>query len=152
MVIIETYQDIAGKYRYVVELINGETVMWKFAEEQTTTELEALETTYIDQHLYDDLIVLQYELLENIELLREVVTEIKAHPTLNLTQYNAYLDTKTWYEQAIIRFFIFTVAKGLAEHYGKDLANLNETTILVNVRDWIADTPAKKIAKILFND
>ena len=152
MVIIETYQDIAGKWRYIVELITGETVMWKFAEEQTTTELEALETTYIDQHLYDDLIVLQYELLENIELLREVVTEIKAHPTLNLTQYNAYLDTKTWYEQAIIGFFIFTVAKGLAEHYDKSLANLDETTILVNVRDWIADTPTKKIAKILFGE
>ena len=152
MTIKETYQDMAGKWRYIVELTTGETIMLKFSETPTMTELETIEADYILAHEYDGLTNLTYELLDNIELLREVVTEIKTHPTLNITQYNNYLAGKEWYEQAIIRYFIFVVALGLAEHYEKNLANLDETTILVNVRDWIVETPAKKIAKILFNE
>ena len=152
MTIIETYQDMAGKWRYVVELSDGSTVMWKFSTEQDTTALEALEVTYIGQHQYDSYTNLTYELLDNIDLLKEVVTQIQTHPSLTLTQYNNYLSTKTWYEQAIINYFLFVVAKGLAEFYDVTLANLDETTILQNVRDWIAATPAKKIAKILFNN
>jgi len=151
MTITEQYTDMAGKIRMVVLLSTGESILLKFSEQPTTTALEAIETAYIDAHEYDNLTNLAYELLENIELLQEVVTEIKAHPSLTLTQYNAYLDGKTWYEASIIRYFIFVVANRLAQHYDKSLANMDEVTILLNVRDWIVETPIKKIAKILFN-
>ena len=152
MTITEQYTDMAGKIRMVVLLSTGQSILLKFQTQPTTQQLETIEADYILVHEYDGLTNLTYELLDNIELLREVVTEIKTHPTLNLTQYNNYLAGKEWYEQAIIRYFIFVVALGLAQHYEKNLANLNETTILVNVRDWIVETPAKKIAKILFNN
>ena len=152
MTITEQYTDMAGKIRMVVLLSTGQSILLKFQTQPTTQQLETIEADYILTHEYDDLTNLTYELLDNIELLKEVVTEIKTHPTLNLTQYNNYLAGKEWYEQAIIRYFIFVVALGLAEHYEKNLANLDETTILVNVRDWIVETPAKKIAKILFNE
>jgi len=151
MTITEQYIDMAGKIRMVVLLTTGESILLKFSEQPTTTALEIIEANYIEAHEYDNLTNLTYELLENIELLQEVVTEIKKYPSLTLTQYNNYLANKTWYEQAIIRYFIFVVAMGLAQHYDKSLANLDETTILINVRNWIAETPAKKITKILFN-
>ena len=151
MTIKETYQDMAGKWRYIVELTTDETIMLKFSEIPTTTALETIEADYILAHEYDSFTNLTYELLDNIELLREVVTEIKTHPTLNLTQYNNYLAGKEWYEQAIIRYFIFVVALGLAQHYNIILVNLTEAKILTSVRDWLVETPAKKIAKILFN-
>ena len=151
MTITEQYIDMAGKIRMVVLLTTGESILLKFSEEPTTTALEIIEANYIEAHEYDNLTNLTYELLENIELLQEVVTEIKKYPSLTLTQYNNYLANKTWYEQAIIRYFIFVVAMGLAQHYDKSLANLDETIILINVRNWIAETPAKKITKILFN-
>jgi len=152
MTITEQYTDMAGKIRMVVLLSTGQSILLKFQTQPTTQQLNDIEADYILAHEYDSFTNLTYELLDNIELLREVVTEIKTHPTLNLTQYNNYLAGKEWYEQAIIRYFIFVVALGLAQHYEKNLANLDETTILVNVRDWIVETPAKKIAKILFNE
>lgn len=85
------------------------------------------------------------------ELIREVVTKIKATPTLTLTQYNTWLGTKQWYEQAIIRYFIFKVAVGLAEKYKVVLANYTETTVLTKVRDWIVATHANKLERILLN-
>ena len=151
MTITEQYIDMAGKIRMVVLLTTGESILLKFSEQPTTTALEIIEANYIEAHEYDNLTNLTYELLENIELLQEVVTEIKKYPSLTLTQYNNYLANKTWYEQAIIHYFIFVVAMGLAQHYDKSLANLDETIILINVRNWIAETPAKKITKILFN-
>jgi hypothetical protein len=85
------------------------------------------------------------------ELLREVITKLKINPTLTLSQYNTYLATKQWYEAAIIRYFIYKTAIGLAQHYGVILANYTETTVLTKVRDWIVETPANKLEKILFN-
>lgn len=152
MEVLKTYQDIAGKYYYKVLLTDGNIMDWSFTSTPTDQELLGLEIKYIDLLQYEGFVSLRYELLDNLDLLKEVVLKIKDNPNLNLTQYHVYLDTKSWYEQSIIQFFIFTVAKGLAEHYDKDLISLDETTVLKNVRDWIVATPALKIAKILFDE
>lgn len=87
----------------------------------------------------------------HVELIKEVVTKIKANPTLTLAQYNNYLSGKPWYEQAIIRFFIYKLAVGLAQSYGVTLTDYTETQILSKVRDWIVATPTNKLAKIILN-
>lgn len=86
------------------------------------------------------------------ELIKEVVLKIKANPTLTLTQYNNYLSGKLWYEQAIIRFFLYKLAVGLAQHYGVVLTDYTETQVLQKVRDYIVNTPNWKLAKIIFNN
>jgi hypothetical protein len=77
---------------------------------------------------------------------------VKARPSLTLSQYNTYVATKPWYEQAVIRFFVYRLAMGLARHYGVSITSYTETFILGKVRDWIVATPLKKIAKIVFNN
>jgi len=86
------------------------------------------------------------------ELITEVVMRLKNNPTTTLTQYNNYLSTKQWYEQAIIRFFVYKVAMGLAEYHGVVLTNYTETQVLQKVRDWIVATPAKKLSKVIFGE
>ena len=86
------------------------------------------------------------------DLIKEVVVRLKNNPTTTLTQYNNYLSTKPWYEQAIIRFFVYKLAMGLAQLHGVILANYTESTVFAKVRDWIVATPAKKLSKVIFNE
>lgn len=84
------------------------------------------------------------------ELIREVVQKIKVNPALTLTQYNNYLSTKTWYEQVIIRYFVYKMGTGLAELYKVALSDYTEQQVLKNVRDFIAKTENTKLSKIIF--
>jgi len=149
---IEQYIDLAGFYRVLWQMANGENISLKFNHDPSDAECLAQETKYMELHQYDAFSQLRYELLDNIDLLHEVVTLLKENPTVNLTQYNNYLSTKTWYEQAIVNYFLFTVAVGLAENYGVTLVDFTAAEVLKEVRDWIVATPAKKIAKILFGE
>jgi hypothetical protein len=83
------------------------------------------------------------------DLIRDAITKLKANPSLTLTQYNNYLATKQWYEAAIIRYFVYKTAMGLAQHYNVSLTSYTETAVMQKVRDWIVATPANKLEKIL---
>jgi hypothetical protein len=84
-------------------------------------------------------------------LITEFVTLVKQNPTVTLTQYNNWLAGKQWYEAAIIRYFVYKTAIGLAEHYGVSLTSMTESFVLGKVRDWLVNTPARKLEKVIFN-
>jgi len=149
--IIEQYTDMAGFIRIQWQMQDGNILSLKFKIQPTTEQLEAQEALYIETHQYDAFASLKYELFDNMDLLYEVVTLLKDNPTVTLVQYNNYLATKMWYEQAVINYFLFTVAIGLAQNYGVTLSDYNATTVLQKVRDWLAATENKKIAKVIFN-
>lgn len=152
MTITEQYTDAAGKIRMVVLLSNGESVMLKFNEQPTTTALEAIEANYVANVTIERLPVVQYEMLKFKDLFRIVVEAIKANPSMTLTQYTTYLNTRQWYESAIINTFMYTIAINLAEKHGVTFANQTQSTIWTQVRNWIVSTPARNIARILFSE
>ena len=43
------------------------------------------------------------------------------------------------------------VSIGNAEHYGISLTSLTESFVLGKVRDWLVNTPARKLEKVIFN-
>ena len=152
MIIKEQYIDAAGKIRMVVELSNGETTMLKFSEQPTTSALNEIEANYIANSAVEKLAVVQYEILQHRDLFKAVVIAIKANPSMTLTQYTTHLNTKQWWEQAIINTYMYTIAVGLAEKHGVSLSNYTQSTVWTQVRNWIANTPARNISKILFGE
>lgn len=152
MTITEQYTDVAGKIRMVVLLSNGESIMLKFDHEPTTTELNTIETNYIANITIERLPVAQYEMLKFKDLFKVIVDAIKANPAMTLTQYTTYLATKQWYESSIINTFMYIIATNLAERASIVLANQTQSTIWTQVRNWIATTPSRNIARILFSE
>lgn len=152
MTITEQYTDVAGKIRMVVLLSNGESVMLKFDHQPTEAELNTIEASYISNVTIERLPVVQYEMSKFKDLFRVVVEAIKANPSMTLTQYTTYLNTRQWYESAIINTFMYTIAINLAEKHGVTFANQTQSTIWTAVRNWIVSTPTRKIARILFSE
>lgn len=154
--ITEQYTDLAGFIRIVWQMettgYTDKVLTFKFKTQPTTEQLETLEANWIDAHEYDNLISLEYNLFDYIDLLKEVVQGIEDNPTMTLTQFNNYIGQKAWWQQATIEFFMVVTATKLAEHYDITLSDYNNQTVFENVRDWIAATPSKKIAKVLFNE
>lgn len=88
---------------------------------------------------------------ENEDLITQFITLVKQNPTVTLAQYNTWVGTKQWYEQATIRYFVYQMAIGLAASYNVSISAYTETIVLGKVRDWIVSTPARNLEKIIFN-
>jgi hypothetical protein len=150
--IISQYTDMAGKIRILWQSpATGEVYHYKFNEEPTTQQLETLSD---ESDAYTDIQktpTLTFDLLEYRDQIKTFIEQVKARPNLTLAQYNAYLGSLQWYDAAVIRFFVFVFAVRLAERKDIDLPNQTEANTLQAVRDFIVDTPARKLAKLIFN-
>jgi hypothetical protein len=89
--------------------------------------------------------------MKHNDLITEFVTMVKQNPSVTLAQYNTWLGKKQWYEQAIVRYFVYKTAVGLAEHHNVSITSYTETFVLGKVRDWLVATPARHLEKIIFN-
>lgn len=152
MAIVNQFTDMSGKIRIVWQMSNGESIMVNFNTQPTTLELEEIEAKYIEEHLYDTTDKLQITIIEDLDLLKSFISEIKNHPTVTLTQFNNWLSTKEWYEDAQIRIFIFKLAQRLADYKELDITDFTQSQILQKIRDWIVSTPIKKISKLIFGN
>jgi hypothetical protein len=152
MAIVNRDVDMAGKIRIVWQMANGDSVMWKFSSEPTTEQLEALEAKHMILHEYDNVYQIPITITEDVELIRDFIQQIKDHPTVTLTQFNTWLSTKQWQEDAQIRVFIFKLAQELANRQEVQLSDYTQAEILGKLRNWIVDAPIKKIAKVIFGD
>lgn len=150
--ILSQTTDLAGKIRIVWQSpATGEAYQYKFNEQPTQQQLEAL-SDQSDAHTdIQKTPTLTFDLLEYRQLIISFLEAVKDRPNLTLTQYNAYLGGLQWYDAAVIRFFVFVFAQKLAEHRQVNLQNQTETTVLQAVRDFIVDTPARKLGKLIFN-
>jgi len=147
--IIKQYTDAAYNIVILWRMANGKTLYLKFKEQPTTEQLEAIEARYLEDHQYDSDRQVEISLYDNIDLMKEVIRLVKERPNLTMTQYETYLATKQWYEACTIRYFVFRLATGLADHYGLTLDNYTEAQVLLKLRNWIVETPIKRIAKIV---
>jgi len=151
MELIRKDVDLAGKWRARVRLSDGSLVTWKFNHDPSTPELEALEAPHIDLHLYDDVEQEEANVLDHEELIREFVTLLRQNPSTTLTQYNNWLGNKNWGEEAVIRFFVYKLATALADKAEITLSSLTENQVMTKLRDWLVNSPVRKIEKVVFN-
>jgi hypothetical protein len=151
--IVEQYTDMAGKWRVLWQSdTTGQTYNFKFAEEPTEQQLQALSDANDTAATVNAVQPLSFSILEHREVLIELVRRVKASPNTTLAQYNNYLGTLPWYEAAIIRTFVFLLASRLAEKQDVSLASLTENTVFVAVRNFLADTPTWKLARLILGE
>ena len=151
--IIEQYTDMAGKWRVLWQSdTTGQTYNFKFADEPTEQQLQALSDANDTAVTLNAVQPLSFSILEHREVLIELVRRVKASPNTTLAQYNNYLGTLPWYEAAIIRTFVFLLAQRLAKKKDVTLANLTENTVFVAVRNFLADTPTWKLARLILGE
>jgi len=89
---------------------------------------------------------------EHEELVKEVVQGFKDNPNINLAQFNNYIENKQWHERVVMEFFIYRTAIGLAEYYDVSVADYTPNEVFTKVRDWIVETPVRKLAKVILGD
>lgn len=150
--ILSQTTDIAGKIRIVWQSpATGEVYQYKFNEQPTQQQLEALSDESDALTDIQKTQNLTFDLLEYRDLLTMFIQQVKARPNLTLAQYNAFLGTLAWYDASVIRFFVFVFAVKLAERRQINLQSQTETNTLQAVRDFIVDTPPRKLAKLILN-
>ena len=144
---------MAGKWRVLWQSdTTGQTYNFKFADEPTEQQLQALSDANDTAVTANAVQPLSFSILEHREVLIELVRRVKASPNTTLAQYNNYLGTLPWYEAAIIRTFVFLLAQRLAKKKDVTLANLTENTVFVAVRNFLADTPTWKLARLILGE
>jgi hypothetical protein len=146
-----TYVDAQGRYRVIWQWdATGDILFHKFDTIKTTEELNTYFVQYLIDQEFGDIKKIQTRLDDNETLLVEVITQIRTHPALTYVQYTNYLNTKEWYEQVVIKAFLFKLALGLAEKYGLTLSNYTEIEILQKLRDWICSVNINVLKKVVF--
>ena len=142
-----------NKYSILFELNDGNGMRLQFetnpSDEEALYKAQEIIDRQIAEQTYNAIETLPFNILDQAEIIKVFIQKIKATPNVTLTQYNTWLASKQWYEAAIIRYFVFVLATKLAENKGLTLANLTETTVLQNLRNWIVTTDLKIIEKII---
>ena len=144
---------MAGEWRVLWQSdTTGQTYNFKFADEPTEQQLQALSDANDTAATVNAVHPLSFSILEHREVLIELVRRVKASPNTTLAQYNNYLGTLPWYEAAIIRTFVFLLAQRLAEKKDVTLANMTENTVFIAVRNFLANTPKWKLARLILGE
>lgn len=147
--IIDHYIDMAGKHRIVWQMTNSLCLPLKFNYYPSDIECEAIEQRWIEEHKYDNDKNITIDITEDAPIIIDTIIKIRQNPNATLTQFTNYLNTKQWYEAATIRYFLYRLAKFLAQHYGQTLSTQTENEIYVKVRDWLNNQPIARIKKVM---
>ena len=146
-------ETISGKYRVTVLLPDGNTLPLKYQATVTDavvlTDAQKIIDRQTADQTYNAIPTVPFNLLDNMDLLKEFVAKVKATPTMTLAQYNTWLATKPWYQLAIIKYFVFILAVKLADSKGLILTDYSEQQVLAKLRDWIAATNLRTIGKVI---
>jgi hypothetical protein len=125
--------------------------MYKFESAPTTERLQELSDRSDEESARQQIIQVDLSIQAERATLVMFIEKVKATPSVTLAQYNTYLSTFHWTQQAVIRYFVFMLAQRLAARQDVNLANQNENTVLLAVRDFIVATPISNLARLIFN-
>lgn len=147
--ILEQTTDIAGNIRIIWQQPSGITYHFKFKEEPSLQKLEDLgnERETLEERSSVEPLFKQV----NNKLIITLIELIKDRPSITTTQFNAYLGTLPWYDEARIRALIYEIGTTLADRKEVTLASMSESQFLQKVRDFIVNTPNRKLAKLFLN-
>jgi hypothetical protein len=150
--IVDRYVDMAGKIRiWWKSTVTGEVYMFKFNSEPTTEQLQVLSDAQDDVLEVNRTDYEEITLSEDYNAIYEIVTKIKENPNVTFNQYSNYLTSLNWTTAATIRYFIYRFALKLAQKYSVSVGYYTEQTAFIQVRNFIADTPVRKLAKMILN-
>lgn len=125
---------------------------WKFKQEPTLEKLQELETYYEELSDLERTSSLDLNFTqEEKETILNFVYLVKANPTVNLTQFNNYLNNQPWNTAHLIKSCIYKIGAKLAERKDVNLTDFTELQIFRKVRDFIVSTPERKLKKIFLN-
>jgi hypothetical protein len=134
-----------------VGLDDDSSIFLSFNHDPTLLEVQNATASYCANyaadHQYDSTAKAEIDLLEHRKLLKDLIIYIKARPSLTLTQWNTMLGTRLWWEAAIARYFVYSLAIFLARNKGISLEDMTEATVLRRLRDWIVNTSIQVIQK-----
>ena len=143
-------EEMVTFYRVIWEWPDGSIEFHKFVGMRTEPELEVEFEDIKRERDYGWISKLQTTLDDNEDLIKEVVIQIRTHPALTLNQYNQYLNGKEWYEQVVIRAFIYKIAILLAAKYDVQLDDYTEVEVLKKVRNWICNSEIRLLKRVIF--
>ena len=148
--ILEQTTDLANKIRIVWQQPSGKVYMFKFDQEPTLQQLGELgdHREQLEQDQQEQPILQADESKESIISLVEL---FKSRPSINLTQFNNYLNTLLWYQQYELKYVLYLIGSKLSQRNEITLNSLTELQFLQKVRDFIANTPIKRLYKIFLN-
>lgn len=149
--IIEETTDMAGKIRILWQSIaTGNVYAYKFSSYPSISELQSLSDKSDEDQVIQALQPLNIA-IEGIEqLLKTFIDKIRQTPDITLTQYNTYLNTMSWNDEASIRAFVYQVAKELYNRQEIDISGWTEGVVLREVRDFINNNSDDVINRLIF--
>lgn len=142
--------DSRGFYRVIYKDVDDRIYFLKFNELKTDAEVEAYFTEKKPEFMYGGFEKIDTGVDIPIDMLKEVISYIRTHPALTLTQFNTFIGTKTYSEQACIRYYLYVLTRKLAKRYGVVLDNFTESEILKKLRNWIVNTDLNLVKKLIF--
>jgi hypothetical protein len=102
------------------------------------------------QHEYDDTPHQTLSVYDDTEAIEDAVRFIKTTSDLTLTKWNSYLATLTYADKYAVSWFIMAMAEKLAEMGEFDISDFSELQILARMKNWLTNTPARRIRKIFY--
>lgn len=150
--IIEQYTDPAGFTRTRWRTAIGEDILLKHPFIPTQQQLQDAEAAWISNNTFRSVVKVNLTIEEDVATISKIIIQIKNNPTTTLAQLNTYLSTLHWNEEATITFFIYAFGRKMADRNEIDLGNVTQSVFWNVVRDYIVDTPNKKLAKLIFGN
>lgn len=127
-------------------------VIFTLPYDPTQEQVDELWSKHSEINEYKEIHSAKFNLIEDGEnIIKEFIKLIKENPNVTLNQYNIWLSKQSWFNESIIRYFVFALALELSKRFGVTLQDISEGQVLLHVRDWIVETPIKKIRKVIFN-
>lgn len=148
--IIKQRTDLAGKIRIIWQQPSGINFSFKFDELPSEEVIQALanEREAIEELQKEDTILD----LGNKALIIDLVEIIKSRPTITPAQFNNLLATKPWYIEVEMRYILYKLGSNLADKKKIALSDMTEGRFFTKVRDFIANTPIRRLAKLFLNE
>lgn len=146
--IINQTTDIAGFIRIQWQQPSGVVYHFKFREMPSLQDLTNLANQQDELNEYSNEQSIEvFDFFEK-SLLIDFVTTIKERPSITLTQFNNAIANRTWHEQAQLRTLIYLIGSEIAKRGELNISNLTEAQFLNLVRNWISNTPVKRLKRL----
>ena len=126
-------------------------ILW-LDHEMTETEAQTFVDAYIEAHLYDETPHQRLVIYDAKEAIEAAVVFIKTTASLTLTKWNNYLATLPFSDKYAVQWFIMAMANRLAEMGDFDISGFTEIQILARMKNWLINTPARRIKKIFYGE
>ena len=152
MALIKRIEQTNNLYQTWVEVGASHCEILWLDHEMTEAEAQAFVDAYLDAHSHDDTPHQQLVIYDAKEAIEAAVVFIKTTASLTLTKWNNYLATLPFSDKYAVQWFIMAMANRLAEMGDFDISGFTEIQILARMKNWLINTPARRIKKIFYGE